>query len=50
MNFSVPKAKLKEETTKLAKKLMEKNPTVLRYTKEALRAVRYMNEQQAPTT
>jgi trans-feruloyl-CoA hydratase/vanillin synthase len=47
VNMSVPQAKLKDETTKLAKKLMEKSPTVLRYTKEALRAVRFMNEPQA---
>src|SRR5262249_12940891 len=47
VNFSYPKAKLKDETVKLAKKLMEKSPTVLRYTKEALRAVRFMNEPQA---
>jgi len=47
VNFSVPKAKLKEETVKLAKKMMEKSPTVVRYTKEALRAVRFMNEPQA---
>src|SRR2546427_1670543 len=47
VNFSYPKAKLKDETIKLAKKLMEKSPTVLRYTKEALRAVRFMNEPQA---
>ena len=47
VNFSYPKATLKEETVKLAKKLMEKSPAVLRYTKEALRAVRFMNEPQA---
>jgi feruloyl-CoA hydratase/lyase len=47
VNLSVPKAKLKEETIKLAKKLMEKSPAVLRYTKEAIRAVRFMNEPQA---
>jgi trans-feruloyl-CoA hydratase/vanillin synthase len=47
INMSFPKAKLKEETIKLAKKLMEKSPAVLRYTKEALRAVRFMNEPQA---
>ena len=47
VNLSVPKAKLKEETIKLAKKLMEKAPAVLRYTKEAIRAVRFMNEPQA---
>jgi trans-feruloyl-CoA hydratase/vanillin synthase len=47
VNLSVPKAKLKEETIKLAKKLQEKSPAVLRYTKEAIRAVRFMNEPQA---
>src|SRR5262249_29313855 len=47
VNFSYPQAKLKEETIKLAKKLMEKSPAVLRYTKEALRAVRFMNKPQA---
>ena len=47
VNFSYPKAKLKEETVKLAKKLMEKSPAVLRYTKEGIRAVRFMNEPQA---
>ena len=47
VNMSFPQAKLKEETVKLAKKLMEKSPAVLRYTKEALRAVRFMNEPQA---
>jgi len=47
VNFSFPKAKLRQETVKLAHKLMEKSPAVLRYTKEALRAVRFMNEPQA---
>ena len=47
VNFSFPKEKLREETVKLARKLMEKSPAVLRYTKEALRAVRFMNEPQA---
>ena len=47
VNFSYPKEKLKDETIKLAKKLMEKSPAVLRYTKQALRAVRFMNEPQA---
>jgi feruloyl-CoA hydratase/lyase len=42
VNFAVPKAKLREETLKLARKLMEKNPAALRYTKEAIRAVRHM--------
>jgi len=48
VNFSYPKAKLKEETTKLARKLSGRSPpAVLRYTKEAIRAVRFMNEPQA---
>jgi feruloyl-CoA hydratase/lyase len=47
VNFSVPKAKLKEATVKLAKKMMEKSPAVVRYTKDAIRAVRFMNEPQA---
>ena len=47
VNMSVPKAKLKEATIKLAKKLQDKSPAVLRYTKEGLRAVRFMNEPQA---
>jgi trans-feruloyl-CoA hydratase/vanillin synthase len=47
VNFSVPRAKLKEETIKLAKKLQEKSPAVLRFTKEGIRAVRFMNEPQA---
>jgi len=47
VNFSYPKERLREETVKLAKKLMEKSPAVLRYTKEGIRAVRFMNEPQA---
>ena len=47
VNFSFPKEKLREETVKLAKKLMEKSPAAMRYTKEAIRAVRFMNEPQA---
>ena len=47
VNFSHPKAKLREETVKLAKKLMEKSPAAMRYTKECIRAVRFMNEPQA---
>jgi trans-feruloyl-CoA hydratase/vanillin synthase len=47
INFSFPRNALKHETLKLAQKLMEKSPAVLRYTKEALRAVRFMNEPQA---
>jgi len=47
VNMHVPRTKLKEETIKFAKKLMEKSPAALRYTKEAIRAVRFMNEPQA---
>lgn len=47
VNYSVPKARLREETIKLAKKLIEKNPMTVRYTKEAIRAVRAMSEAQA---
>jgi feruloyl-CoA hydratase/lyase len=47
VNFSFPKEKLRQQTVNLARKLMEKSPAVLRYTKEALRAVRFMNEPQA---
>ena len=41
VNFSYPKAKLKEETVKLAKKLMEKSPAVLSYTKEGIPLARH---------
>jgi trans-feruloyl-CoA hydratase/vanillin synthase len=47
VNLSFPKARLRQETVKLARKMMEKSPAVVRYTKEALRAVRFMNEPQA---
>src|ERR1700704_1311513 len=46
-NFAVPKAKLREETVKLAEKLMQVNPNVVRYTKEAVRPVRDMSDKQA---
>jgi trans-feruloyl-CoA hydratase/vanillin synthase len=46
-NFAVPKEKLREETVKLAEKLMKLNPNVVRYTKEAVRAVRDMTAEQA---
>jgi trans-feruloyl-CoA hydratase/vanillin synthase len=47
VNFAVPKAKLREETIKLAEKLMKLNDNVVRYTKEAVRAVRKMDDKQA---
>jgi trans-feruloyl-CoA hydratase/vanillin synthase len=46
-NFSVPKSKLRAETVKFAEKLMKLNPSVLRFTKEAVRAVRGMTPNQA---
>src|SRR5262245_937951 len=42
VNSAYPKTNLKDETNKHANKLMEKSPSRLRYTKEALRAVRFM--------
>jgi trans-feruloyl-CoA hydratase/vanillin synthase len=47
VNHAVPLAGLREETTRLARLLMEKNPAAYRTTKEALRAVRTMDIQQA---
>ena len=47
VNYSVPASRLKAETVKLAKKLMAKSPNAVRYTKEAIRAVRRMNEGEA---
>jgi len=47
VNFSYPLDALREETIKMAKKLMEKSPAAVRYTKEAIRAVRFMNAPQA---
>lgn len=47
VNFSVPKDQLKEKTLQLARKLLEKSPAAVRYTKEAVRNVRFMPERQA---
>jgi trans-feruloyl-CoA hydratase/vanillin synthase len=47
VNFAVPRAELKNATVALAKKLMTKSPAAMRYTKEAIRAVRSMSEPQA---
>jgi trans-feruloyl-CoA hydratase/vanillin synthase len=47
VNFAVPKEKLRQETVKLAEKLMKLNDGVVRYTKEAIRAVRTMDDKQA---
>ena len=42
-NIAVPRDRLKDETLALARELMEKNPTVLGYTKQAVKAVRQMD-------
>ena len=47
VNKSVPLSKLRNETTKFAKMLMEKNPATVRFTKEAVKAVRLMSESEA---
>ncbi|HTI85326.1 MAG TPA: p-hydroxycinnamoyl CoA hydratase/lyase [Alphaproteobacteria bacterium] len=47
VNFAYPKEQLREETVKLANKLLKLNPSVLRYTKEAVRSVRGMSAEQA---
>ena len=47
VNYAVPKEKLREETVKLAKKLMEKNPQVLRAAKEVYKYCRNMDYAQA---
>src|SRR5262249_59113282 len=46
VNMHFPRAILKQETIKFAKKLMEKSPAALRYTNEEIRAVGFMNEPQ----
>jgi len=46
-NFSVPRESLEDETKKFCEKLMKINPSVLRYTKEAVRCVRDMSADQA---
>ena len=47
VNKSVPLKDLRKETKKLAKKLMEKSPAAVRFTKEAVRAVRSMSPEVA---
>lgn len=47
VNFAVPKEQLKDEVTKLAKKLMTKSPAALRATKQCIRQVRQMDFGQA---
>jgi len=47
VNFAVPRAKLREETIKLADKLKEKNPHTLRAAKEVYKLCRTMDYWQA---
>lgn len=47
VTFAVPRAKLREETVKLARKLMEKNPAALRAAKEVFKTCRNMDYWQA---
>jgi feruloyl-CoA hydratase/lyase len=46
-NFAVPKANLRAETKKFAERLLNLNPSVLRFTKDAVRSVRGMTANQA---
>src|SRR5690349_4660335 len=46
-NFAFPKESLREETVKFARKLMKLNPSVVRFTKDAIRSVRGMTAEQA---
>src|SRR5260221_13295840 len=48
VNFAVPRAKLLEETVKLAKMLLEKNPQGYKSVKEAMHHVRGMDVEQCP--
>jgi trans-feruloyl-CoA hydratase/vanillin synthase len=45
--LAVPADKLREETVTVARELMAKSPMVLAYTKQAIRAVRGMDMDQA---
>jgi len=47
VNFSVPRDQLMVKTMELANKLLKLNPSVIRYTKEAIRAVRHMGVDDA---
>jgi trans-feruloyl-CoA hydratase/vanillin synthase len=46
-NIAVPRDQLRAETVKMARELMEKNPVVLGFTKQAVRAVKTMDTQLA---
>ena len=47
VNYAVPLARLREETVKLVRKLLEKNPQTYKATKEVMHNVRGMNVEQA---
>jgi trans-feruloyl-CoA hydratase/vanillin synthase len=47
VNRSFPVERLREETMALARKLEAKSPQTVRYTKEAIRAVRRMSKEEA---
>lgn len=47
VTYAVPREKLREETVKLAQKLMEKNPATLRAAKEVYKLCRTMDYSQA---
>ena len=47
VNFAVPKDQLRKETLQMAHELMKLNPSVLRYTKEAIRRVTNMSVEEA---
>ena len=46
-NIAVPRENLREETLTVARELMDKNPIVLGFTKQAVKAVRTMDIEQA---
>ena len=46
-NIAVPRASLEDETRALTRELMENNPVVLGYTKQAVKAVRQMDVNMA---
>ena len=47
VNASVPRTQLRDETVRLARKLLEKNPAALRAAKETYKSVRTMDYAQA---
>ena len=47
VNKAVPASKLRAEVLDLARLLQQKSPAAIKYTKEAIRAVRFMNEPEA---